>query len=67
MAKVEITAAYCKGCLLCEALCPKGVLSLGNEVNALGYNIIKADDTKECIACQQCAVICPEGAIEVYK
>ena len=67
MAKVEIIAERCKSCLYCVEYCPKGVLAVGEKLNAKGYEYITPVKPEECIGCCQCARICPEGAIEVYK
>ena len=41
----------CKGCELCIAACPKGLLEL----------------EKACIGCQSCARMCPDCVITIIK
>ena len=67
MPKIVITPDYCKACSLCITACKKGVISLGEESNKMGYHAAVADESKDCIGCRLCAIICPEAAIEVYK
>lgn len=67
MAKVVIEAKYCKSCELCVSACPKEVLRVGKALNFMGYHVVEADESKECIGCMNCSVMCPEGAIEVYR
>lgn len=67
MAKVCITNDYCKSCGLCIDVCKKQVLQMGKITNSIGYEVVEAQEDKECVGCKQCAVMCPEGAIEVYK
>jgi len=64
---VVIDATQCKGCRLCVAVCPRGCLSVGAEINEIGYQYAKFED-RECTACGFCYYICPEpGAITVYN
>ena len=59
---VLISPARCKGCELCIAYCPVGVLGLSTDFNDAGYHyptVLKND----CIACQACSAICPDFAI----
>jgi 2-oxoglutarate ferredoxin oxidoreductase subunit delta len=51
-----IDVAWCKGCGICTALCPKGALELVGEKAHL-----KADNT--CVLCGQCEQHCPDYAI----
>lgn len=67
MAKVEVTADFCKSCQLCIKACPKDVLQIGKTVNANGYEVVEMKEGAQCIACKNCAVMCPEAAIEVYR
>lgn len=83
MAKVSVDKEKCKGCLLCVAFCPKGLLAQSKKLNRRGANFIEfsrkankkgggipplaGHDTGECIGCAMCAVICPECCIEVYR
>ena len=67
MSKVKILSQYCKGCGFCIKSCPKQVLGIADETNALGYKYIRPINGDNCIACKMCAVICPDAAIEVYK
>lgn len=64
---VVIDKERCKGCGLCIEACPVHILSLSNEINRSGYNVVQVDDPKGCIGCAFCAFACPDIAIEVYK
>ncbi|MCF0138195.1 MAG: 4Fe-4S binding protein [Oscillospiraceae bacterium] len=67
MAKIEINSELCKGCGLCASQCPKGIVAIGDSMNAMGYRYAVQTDAEKCIACKLCAVMCPDAAIEVYK
>jgi NAD-dependent dihydropyrimidine dehydrogenase PreA subunit len=64
---VQITAHLCKGCCLCVAACPPGVLAQSSFLNRQGYYAISYKGTG-CTGCGVCFYICPEpGAITVRK
>ena len=65
--KVVILEETCKGCGLCVEACPRGVLVMGEHLNAKGFHPAVAAAPDECVGCAMCAVVCPEVAIEVYK
>lgn len=54
----------CKQCGLCVAVCPKGAISFGEEINKAGYRFTIVDHEK-CIACGMCYATCPDGVYEV--
>jgi 2-oxoglutarate ferredoxin oxidoreductase subunit delta len=58
--KIEIHEAWCKGCDLCVAFCPKDVLALER-----GVAVVK--DLEQCTACNICELLCPDFAIKVLK
>lgn len=59
---VLIRPNRCKGCELCAAHCPVGVLALSADFNDAGYHYpVVANEG--CIACQACTAICPDFAI----
>jgi 2-oxoglutarate ferredoxin oxidoreductase subunit delta len=62
---VVIDKERCKGCALCVEFCPKGCISLSEELNLKGYFVVAFDGDGECNACCQCALMCPDVAIEV--
>jgi 2-oxoglutarate ferredoxin oxidoreductase subunit delta len=48
---------WCKGCNLCVAACPSGVLALDADQR------VTVGDVRRCIFCGICAVRCPDFAI----
>lgn len=53
---LNINVAWCKGCGICVAFCPKGALELIGEKVHLKEN-------GGCILCGQCEMHCPDYAI----
>jgi len=64
---VVIDKERCKGCGLCVATCPFGVLVITTELNRYGYNVAGAAAPEKCTGCAMCAMMCPDVAIEVYR
>ena len=54
--KLVIETAWCKGCGICAAFCPKQVLEIRN-----GKVVVKA--AEDCVFCGQCELRCPDYAI----
>lgn len=67
MNDVEIKRELCKGCGLCVEFCPKHLLKLSDELNAIGYHPAELHDAAACTACALCAVMCPETGMSVYR
>lgn len=65
MPRIIISEKYCKGCGLCVAFCPKGVLVMSQSLSARGVNPAEAVEGKTCTGCLNCAVMCPDAAIEI--
>jgi 2-oxoglutarate ferredoxin oxidoreductase subunit delta len=64
---LDIATDRCKGCGLCVAVCPKGILSLdASAVNELGYHPVRLTDAAACTSCALCARICPDAVFGVY-
>ena len=57
---VTINQAWCKGCGICVAFCPKTALSLDAREKA-------AHDPERCIECGMCELYCPDLAVIVLK
>lgn len=68
MSKVNIREDLCKGCGLCVAACPKGILKISEtEINQKGHPPVEMMDEEKCISCAFCAMMCPDCVIEVHK
>lgn len=59
--EILINKAWCKGCGLCVAACPKKVLALNARMKC------EAVQPEACIGCRSCDTICPDLAITVRE
>lgn len=66
MAKIKINKHRCKGCYLCIANCPNGLIKVSDEMNIKGVKPVRFSGGK-CTGCAMCAVICSDRVIMVYK
>lgn len=70
---IIIDMELCKGCYLCESVCPLGLISVSDTLNQKGYYPAqyreegKAIEEHQCKGCALCAIVCPDIAIEVYR
>ncbi len=55
---IAIRESSCRGCALCEDICPTRVLELDANTK-----VMKVTGASDCIACLSCAYICPSAAI----
>jgi len=60
---VEIDPERCKGCGLCVAFCPQGVLEMDPQFNKKGYHYPVAARAEQCVGCDMCGHYCPDFAI----
>lgn len=68
MAKVTFRADLCKGCGLCVAFCPKGLIALSQDkINAKGHHPAEITDQEKCVGCAFCATMCPDCIIKVER
>ncbi|MFI3229340.1 MAG: 4Fe-4S binding protein [Bacillota bacterium] len=67
LASISINKEVCKGCSLCVAACPKGVIAISDESNKAGYFVAAPVAIEKCIGCTMCALMCPDVAITVEK
>lgn len=57
MESVSIRRAWCKGCGICVAFCPRKALGLDADDKAV---VVEPD---RCVACGMCELYCPDLAI----
>ncbi len=63
---VLIDAERCKGCALCVAACPKGILALDEtRVNVQGYHPVHITNTEACTSDAHCARVCPDCVLTI--
>ena len=58
--RITINQAYCKGCEICVAFCPKEVLAMRGKYP-------EVIDLENCIECDLCEMLCPDFAIRVDR
>ena len=54
--KLVLDPAWCKGCGICVAFCPKNALELVDEK-------VRLRQDNECVLCGQCEMRCPDYAV----
>jgi len=70
---IRIDSELCKGCYLCESVCPLGLLSVSDTLNQKGYYPAHYSEEgiplieHQCKGCALCAIVCPDIVIEVYR
>ncbi|ABZ82976.1 4fe-4S ferredoxin, iron-sulfur binding domain protein [Heliomicrobium modesticaldum Ice1] len=68
MPKVIFREERCKGCRLCTAACPAGIVVMDeSRLNAKGFQPAVVTDMEKCRGCALCARVCPDLVIEVEK
>lgn len=68
MAVVTFNEDRCKGCGLCETVCPKKIVKMAADItNVKGFHPAAVTNQAECIGCAFCAQICPDCVITVEK
>jgi len=67
MPRIVIDRRHCKGCGLCVAFCPKGVLRISSGISKRGVNPAEVADPESCVGCLNCVVVCPDTAIEIFE
>lgn len=56
MKKLVIDPAWCKGCGICAAFCPKNALEIVGEK-------VRLKEDAACVACGACELRCPDYAL----
>jgi 2-oxoglutarate ferredoxin oxidoreductase subunit delta len=70
---IRIDGELCKGCYLCQSVCPMDLISVSEDLNQKGYHPAQYSEAgldiedHRCTGCALCAVVCPDIAIEVYR
>jgi 2-oxoglutarate ferredoxin oxidoreductase subunit delta len=64
--QVVIEPERCKGCGICAAFCPVGMLAVGDTLNSQGYPVVRLTEGKACRGCGRCYVMCPDLVFTLY-
>jgi len=67
LTRVTFREERCKGCELCTTVCPKGLLTMAEHINTMGFHPATITDMDKCNGCATCARMCPDLVIEVEK
>jgi 2-oxoglutarate ferredoxin oxidoreductase subunit delta len=65
--KPIIDVDKCKGCELCNGVCPVHIMSMSKTFNKQGVQYSVCIDEEKCTVCRACAIICPDMVIKVIK
>ena len=65
--KHTVFADLCKGCRICQEVCPAKCIKLDPKFRGVHNNKIVKCDVDKCIACGICEMRCPDRAIRVTK
>ena len=60
VSNIKINTAWCKGCNICAAFCPKKVLEVKN-------GKVSVVNGEACISCKLCQYRCPDFAIFIEE
>ncbi|MBF0531395.1 MAG: 4Fe-4S binding protein [Deltaproteobacteria bacterium] len=60
MNRLCLNEKYCKGCLICLEVCPKGAIKSSGRINLKGYVLPEEDDMNRCTNCGMCVTVCPD-------
>ena len=63
--RIAINEAWCKGCAICVAFCPRQVLDVDQTRWVAGHHPVLVKQIDRCIACRKCELLCPDMAVEV--
>ena len=63
--RITIDEAWCKGCAICVAFCPRQVLAVDGARWVAGHHPVLVKQVDCCTACRTCELMCPDMAIEV--
>jgi 2-oxoglutarate ferredoxin oxidoreductase subunit delta len=65
--RIRIDAGRCKGCGLCVAACPEGLIRLAAGADPRGIRVAEAGGEGRCSACGSCFAVCPDVAVTVLR
>ncbi len=65
--KHTVFAGLCKGCRICQEVCPQKCIGLDPKVRGVYNNMIVKCDIDKCTSCGICQLKCPDTAIKVEK
>jgi 2-oxoglutarate ferredoxin oxidoreductase subunit delta len=67
MYRFNLNPAYCKGCGICIAACPKKVIESTGRLDAKGHILPGGGDMSRCTGCRLCELVCPDFAVAIVE
>ncbi len=62
---IHLNEEFCKGCQICEIICPQKVFKQGERISPSGYILIDIVLPEKCVGCRSCELMCPDQAIVI--